>query len=34
MTVLIVNDEKWTADMIREDVDWRGCGGRRGEDGL
>lgn len=26
MTVLIVNDEKWTADMIREDVDWRGCG--------
>ena len=26
MNVLIINDEKWTADMIREDVDWEKCG--------
>lgn len=26
MNVLIINDEKWTADMIREDVSWEKCG--------
>ncbi len=26
MTVLIVNDEKWTADMMKEEVDWKSCG--------
>lgn len=26
MTVLIINDEKWTADMIREEVHWEVCG--------
>ncbi|MDO4276272.1 MAG: response regulator [Eubacteriales bacterium] len=26
MTVLIVNDEVWTADMMKEEVDWEGCG--------
>ena len=26
MTVLIINDEAWTAEMIREDVDWISCG--------
>ena len=26
MNVLIINDEKWTADMIREEVHWEACG--------
>lgn len=26
MTVLIVNDEVWTADMMKEEVDWDSCG--------
>lgn len=26
MKVLIINDEKWTADMIQEEVCWRACG--------
>lgn len=26
MTVLIINDEVWTADMMKEEVDWAGCG--------
>ena len=26
MTVLIINDEAWTGDMIKEEVDWEQCG--------
>lgn len=26
MTVLIINDEVWTADMIKEETDWEECG--------